>query len=87
MSEVESWLSDTQFLVATAQQVLSEVEHGLETVEKVEEVVKRTRPVLRTVAVVILGSLAGLGIVLLVGRKRRERQIEVAEGESPEDGA
>ncbi len=87
MSEVESWLSDTQFLVATAQQVLSEVEHGLETVEKVEEVVERSRPVLRTVAVVILGCLVGLGIVLLVSRKRREMQIEVAKGESPEDGA
>jgi hypothetical protein len=87
VSEVESWLSDTQDRVATAQRVLSEVERGLVAVEKVEAVVKRTRPVIRKATVVILGCLVGLGVVLLVSRRRHESQIEVPEGESSEDGA
>ena len=86
MSEVDSWLSDSQDVVATAQHVLSEVERGLLAVEKVEAVAKRTRPVLRIATVVILGCLVGLGIVLLVSRKRHESQIEVPDGESPEAG-
>jgi len=86
VSEVDSWLSDSQDVVATAQHVLSEVERGLLAVEKVEAVAKRTRPVLRIATVVILGCLVGLGIVLLVSRKRHESQIEVPDGESPEAG-
>ena len=87
MSEVESWLSDTQGRVATAQRVLSEVERGLVAVDKVEAVVNRTRPVMRKATAVILGCLVGLGIVLLVSRRRHESQIEVPEGESSELGA
>lgn len=84
MGEVESWLSDTQDLVATAQHVLSEVERGLVTVGKVEEVALRTRPVLRRVTVVIVGCLVGLGLILLVNRIRHEGQTEVPEGEWPD---
>lgn len=86
MSEAESWLSMTEDRVAAAQRVLSEIERGLVAAEKVEAVAKRTRPVLRMAAVVILGGLVGLGIVLLVSRKRPESQIDVPEDEPPEDG-
>ena len=51
MSDVESWLSNTQDRVETAQLVLSEVERGLVAVQTVETVAKRARPVLRAVSV------------------------------------
>ncbi len=86
MSELESWLSETQDRVATAQRVLSDVERGLAAVEKVEAVAKRSRPVLRMATVMILGCLVSLGIVLLVSRRRHESQIEIPEDESSEDG-
>ncbi len=84
MSDFASLLSDTQEGVETAQRVLSEVEHGLEVVEKVEAVAKRTRPVLRSASVVILGCLVGLLIVLLISRRRHASDIEISEGESSE---
>ncbi len=86
MSEVESWLSETQDRGATAQRVVSEVERGLAAVEKVEAVAKRSKPALRMATVVILGCLVGLGIVFLVSRRRHESQIEIPEDESSEDG-
>jgi hypothetical protein len=76
MSDVETWLSDTQDRVATAQLVLSEVNRGLEAAEKVEHVVKRARPVLRWVPVVLAGALVGLGVAVLVNRRRRVRALE-----------
>jgi hypothetical protein len=87
MSQAQSWLSDTQDRVATAQRVLSDVERGLVVVEKAEAVAKRTRPFLRMATVVILGCVVGLGVVLLVSRKRHERQIEAPDDNSSEDGA
>jgi hypothetical protein len=87
VSDFESWLSGTQDRVATAQLVLSEIERGLVAAEKVEAVAKRTRTVLRMASVVILGCLVGLGIVLLVNRKRHAGEIDVPEGESSLDGA
>jgi hypothetical protein len=84
MSDLASLLSDTQDGVETAQRVLSEVEHGLEVVEKVQAVAKHTRPVLRSASVVILGCLVGLGIVLLISRRRHASDIEIPEGESSE---
>jgi hypothetical protein len=86
VGEIEPWLSETQGLVASVQQVLSEVERGLDTIGKVEAVAKRTRPVLRRITVVILGCLVVLGVVILVNRKRREGQVKVPVVESPEDG-
>lgn len=88
MSQVETWVSDAQDRVAAAERVLSEVERGLVAIEKVEAVAKRTRPVLRMATVVILASLVGLGIAVLISRKRHEGQIEEAPaGESSEDDA
>jgi hypothetical protein len=85
MSDFASLLSDTQDGVETAQRVLSEVEHGLEVVENVQAVAKHTRPVLRSAFVVILGCLVGLGIVLLISRKRHASDIGIPEGEPYED--
>ena len=76
MSEAESWLADTQDPVATAQRVLSDVERGLVVVGKAEAVAKRTRPFIRVATVVLLGCV-GLGIVVLVSRRRHKSQIEV----------
>jgi hypothetical protein len=84
MSNFASLLEDTQDRVETAQLVLSKVEHGLEVVEKVEAVAKRTRPVLRSVAIATLACLVGL-VLLLVIRRRLGEEIEVREGESPEE--
>jgi hypothetical protein len=84
MSDFASLVSDTQDRVETAQLVLSEVERGLEVVEKVEAITKRARPVLRSASVMILGCLVGLGIVLLITRRRHVSDIEIAEAESPE---
>jgi hypothetical protein len=93
MSDLSSLLSDTQDGIETAQRVLSQVEHGLEVAEKVEAVAKRTRPALRSASVVILGCLVGLGIVLLINRRRRASDTEIPEDElsdglpdSAEDG-
>jgi hypothetical protein len=84
MSDFASLLSDTQDRVETAQLVLSEVERGLEVVEKVEAVTKRARPVLRSASVMILGCLVGLGIVLLITRRRQVSDIEISEVDSSE---
>ena len=83
MSDFAALVSDAQDRVETAQLVLSEIERGLDVVEKVEAVAKRSCPVLRWASVVILGCLLGLGIALLMGRRRRASDIEVKE-ESPE---
>lgn len=83
MSDFAALLSDAQDRVETAQLLLSEIERGLDVVEKVEAVAKRSRPVLRWASLVILGCLIGLGIALLMGRRRPASDIEVAE-ESPE---
>lgn len=84
MSDFASLLSDTQDRVETAQLVLSEVERGLDVVEKVEAVAKRARPVLRSAPAVIVGCLVGLGIVLLITRRRRASDIGISEAESSE---
>ncbi len=47
MSDVAALLSGAQERVETAQLVLSEIEHGLDVVEKVAVVAKRSRPILR----------------------------------------
>jgi NADH:ubiquinone oxidoreductase subunit K len=86
VSDLESWLSNTQDRVETAQLVLSEVERGLVAVQKVETVAKRTRPVLRIFTVVIIGCLICLGIGLVVSRTRRKGEVEFSEVESPDDG-
>lgn len=78
MSEAESWLTETHDRVLTAQRVLSEVERGLVAVEKAELIAKHTRPFLRMATVVILGCLVGLGVALLVGRKRQQQREEVS---------
>jgi NADH:ubiquinone oxidoreductase subunit K len=83
VSDLESWLSNTQDRVETAQLVLSEVERGLVAVETVA---KRTRPVLRIFTVVIIGCLVCLGIGLVVSRTRRKGEAECSEVESPDDG-
>jgi hypothetical protein len=69
VSDVGSWLAATHDQVDSAQRVLSEVDRGLATLEHVTSVARRTRPVLRTVAVVILGTVAVLTIVHLVRRR------------------
>jgi hypothetical protein len=86
-------LSDTQDRVGTTQLVLSKVEHGLETVEhgletveKLEAVAKHTRPVLRSVSIVILGCLVALAIGLLIRRRRGGYEIEIQNGHSPDEG-
>jgi hypothetical protein len=86
VSDFESWLSNTQDRVATAQVVLAEVDRGLVAVEKVEKVVKRTRPALRLASVVILGCLVGLGIVLVARRRRQEIEPEIPDVEPPPEG-
>jgi hypothetical protein len=73
-------LSDTHDRVEAAQRVLSGVEHGLEVAEKAEAVARRTRPILRWMAVVILGCLVGLAIALVIGRTR-----DGGDGATPED--
>ena len=83
MSDFAALLSDAQDRVETAQLLLSEIERGLDVVEKVETVAKRSRPVLRWVSLVILGCLIGLGIALLMGRRQPASDIEDT-GESPE---
>ena len=84
MSDFASLLSNTQDGVETAQRMLSEVEHGLEVVERVQAVAKRTRPVLRWASVVILGCLVGLGIVLLISSRRHASDVETPEAEPSE---
>lgn len=86
MSDIESWLSNTQDRVETAQLVLSEVERGLVAVQTVETVAKRARPVLRVATVVIIGCLVCLGIGLVVSRTRRKGEVEFPEVESPNGG-
>jgi hypothetical protein len=86
MADVESWLSVTQDQVATAQRVLSEVERGLAAVEKAEDLAQRVRPVLRIAGVVIVGGLVGVGIALIVSRRRRDDQIEFVTDQSSEEG-
>ena len=83
MSDFAALLSDAQDRVETAQLLLSEIERGLDVVEKVDMVAKRSRPVLRWASLVILGCLIGLGIAVLMGRRRPGSDIEVTE-ESPE---
>jgi hypothetical protein len=87
VSNFESWLSNTQDRVSTAQLVLSEVERGLVAVEKVETVAQRTRPVRRAAAVVMIGCLVCLGIGLVVSRKRRKTEVEISKVESPDRGS
>jgi hypothetical protein len=69
VSDREAWLSNAREHVSTAQHVLSEVERGLATAEKVEHVAKRARPALRAVSVVVVGGLVAVGIVVLVRRR------------------
>jgi hypothetical protein len=71
VSDREAWLSNARDHVSTAQHVLSEVERGLATAEKVEHVAKRARPALRVVSVAVVGGLVAVGIVVLVRRRRR----------------
>lgn len=70
MSDFAALLSDAQDRVETAQLLLSEIERGLDVVEKVETVAKRSRPVLRWASLVILGCLIGLGIAHLMDRRQ-----------------
>jgi hypothetical protein len=83
VSDFAALLSDAQDRVETAQLLLSEIERGLDVVEKVETVAKRSRPVLRWASLVIVGCLIGLGIALLMGRRQPASDIEDTE-ESPE---
>jgi hypothetical protein len=86
-------ISDTQDRVGTAQLVLSNVEHGLETVEhgletvqKLEAVAKHTRPVLRSVSIVILGCLVVLAVGLFIRRRRGGYEIVIQNGHSLDEG-
>lgn len=84
MSDFASILSDTQDRIETAQLVLSNVEQGLQAVEKAEAIAKRTRPILRSVSIAILGCLVGLGIFLVIRSRRKTDEVEIPEGESSE---
>ena len=80
MNDREAWLSNARDRVTTAQHVLSEVDRGLATAEKVEHVAERARPVLRTVTIVVVGGLVAAGIVVLVRRRRRRPELVIHAG-------
>jgi hypothetical protein len=87
MSDPRTLLHQAQEHVGTAQVALDEVGRGLATAERVEDVVERAVPVLRTVVAVALGCAVGAGLVLVVRRaQKRRRQAEGPElqGSGPE---
>jgi hypothetical protein len=83
MSDGGSWLANAQSQVGTAQLVLDEVGRGLATVERAEAVAERAVPVIRRATVMILGCAVGLGIVLVLSRRRRQVQLDGSEHSEP----
>jgi uncharacterized membrane protein len=86
MSDVAAWLSEAQGTVATAQHVLFDLDRGLVAAEKVERVARRARPVLRVTVVMVVGGLIGLGVVLIVNRRRSQTTPGTFDDEPRPDG-
>jgi len=83
MGDTRMLLHQAQHHVGTAQVVLDDVGRGLAAAERVEDMVERAAPVLRTLVLVALGCAAGVGLVVVV-RRVRSRRLRTEEVETRE---